>query len=146
MADTPFWSGRNAKFVFILDNKKVEFMTKTWQVKQDATIYADDVGGEDRARPGKIINLYNWTVLAFQKDLKNLNALLTYDAKIDTLTQPFDCGAGILITPNNGTRVGYEGREIIIDDWTFDANPGRTERSMITMPFRSRYFEPVPTI
>lgn len=144
MADTFFWRGRNAHFVLILNNKKVNFTPKTWSVKENATLFTDDVGGEDRSRPGKIINHYDWTITSYQKDLEILNAVLGYDAKIDTLTQPFDVGAGILIFPNNGTKAKFEGREVVIDDWTFDGNPGRTEAGMITMPFRSRYFEPVP--
>lgn len=146
MADTPFWSGKNAKLVFILDNKKVELHPKTWSVKENATIIADDVGGEDRSRLHKIINFYDWNLVCFQKDLKPLVAMLNFDAKIDTQTQPFEVGAGIIIYPNNGTRAGFEGREIMIDDWNFDGNPGRVERGMLTVPFRSRYFEPVPTI
>jgi hypothetical protein len=146
MADAPFWSGRNAKFVWIIDSKKVDVFPKTWSVKQNATVYADDVGGEDRDRPGKIINHYDWTMSLFQKDLSVLKALLGYDAKIDTLTIPFEVGAGILIYPMNGTKAAFEGREITIDDWNFQGNPGRTERGMLDVPFRSRYFEEAPTI
>lgn len=142
----PGFSGKNARLVFVMDRKKVEFIPKTWNVKQRATLIADGVGGEDRDRIGKIIDGYDWALACYQTTLNQLMALLGYDAKLDTNTEPFECGAGIVIYPNNGTRAGFEGREISIDDWTFDGNPGRTERSMLVVPFRTRYFEPVPTI
>lgn len=143
--NTPFWSGKDAKMVFLMDNKKINIYPKTWDVTEDATIIADDVGGEDRSRLQKIVNFYSWNVEAFQPDLELLAAMLNYDAKLDTRTTPFECGAGIIIYPNNGTKAGFEGRELSIDAWKFTGNPGRTERGMITVPFRTRYFEPVPT-
>lgn len=141
----PLMSGKDAVTIFMLGNSKVEFLSKTWEVKEDAVEAHDDVNGEDRTRDQKIINGYDITLGCFMENMRLLEALIADSQQRDTRTQPQDASLGFLLRPSDGSRKGFAGKEITVGAWTW-ANSGRTERMMINFPLRARYLEKVPTI
>lgn len=143
---TPFWAGRNATLVFLRDSKKVEFKDKTWSVKQRGVEASDNVGGEDRSREQTIVDGYDIEIEAFMEDLQELLVLLDDVAQRDTRTQPKEIGVGMLIKPNNGTRVAFQASQVTFGLFEFNGNPGRTERAMLRVPLKARYFDAVPTV
>lgn len=143
---TPFWSGKNATLVFLRDSKKIQFKDRTWSVKQRGVDAEDQVGGEDRARFQTIVDGYDIEIEAYMEDVEELKALILDTADRDTRTQPKDIGVGMLIKPNNGTRAAFQASQVTIGLWEFNGNPGRTERAMLRVPLRARFFDSVATV
>lgn len=140
MPTTPFASGKNHKLVFILNDDKVTLFPRTWNVKENATISADPVNGEDRDRLQKVVNFYEMSVNAYVDTFKPLDALIANSKHLDLLTGAQPAGIAMMIYPNDGTKALYQGRELSIDDWEY--NPGeRATRAMMTIPIRFRYFD-----
>lgn len=142
MAATPFASGKNNKIVLVLNEKRVEIEAKNWTVEENATEDEDDVCGEDRSRPQKVVNFYTMSIECFVKNAKLLKALIDYSKHLDLLTGPQESAIGMMIYPNDGSAALFEGREVLIGAWRY-ASGDRRSRSMTTIPIKVRYFEPV---
>jgi len=145
VAQTPFFNGKNVTLIFLRDSKTIHFLAKSMSVKENATLAADDVNGEDRSRFQKIVNGYDIKIDCYMEDVEQLKTLLEETAQLDTRTQPVDKGVGFLVKPNNATRAAFEATGISIDDWEWNL-AGRTDRSMLTVPVRAQRFDQVPAV
>lgn len=141
----PHWGGRNAVFSFYQDNAKVVLNTKSWSCKPNVTEVADGVCGEDRDRLDSQVNYYELQVEAFLSDLKPVIAMLADTANRDQNVLPLRKQATLSIKPNDGSKVAFAASEVTIGAWELSV-AGRTDRAMIKIPLRARYFDQTPTL
>lgn len=140
----PHWGGRNSTFSFYLNNDKIVLNVKSWSCKPNVTEVADDVCGEDRARLDSQTNYYEVQVEAFLADLKPVIAMLSDTANRDQNVLPFRKQVALSIKPNDGSKVAFAASEMVLGAWELSV-AGRTDRAMIKIPLRARYFDQTPT-
>lgn len=136
----PFASGKNHKFVLLLNDDRVPLAPKSWDIEENATEDEDDVNGEDRSRPQKIVNFYSVNITAYVPDTTLLDKMIEYSNHLDLLVGPQESAIGMMVYPNNGTKALFEGSELTIGAWKY-ASGERRSRSMITIPIKMRYFK-----
>jgi hypothetical protein len=140
--DKLFFRGKDVKLRFFIQSSEIQLNAKTWSCKASTTKYADDVNGEDRSRPGRVINFWEFGFSGYQRDVNAFNAFLGDIANDDAEVQPFIKSVGILIKMIDGTKAAYLATEVTIDDPEMNQG-GRTEAVMLNGGFRARYFKPV---
>lgn len=143
--DTPFFYGKDARLRFLIQSAEIQLNAKTWSCKANTTKYADDVNGEDRSRPGRIINFWEFVFSGYQRDVNAFNAFLADIANDDAQVAPFIKSVGILIKMIGGTKAAYLATEVTIDDPEINQG-GRTQAVMLNGGFRARYFKPVKAV
>ena len=141
----PHWGGKNASFKFYLNGNPVVLNVKSWSCKPNVTEIADGVCGEDRDRLDTITNYYEFQVEAFLSDLRPVAALLSDTANRDQNVLPYRKEVSLTIKPNDGSKSAFVASEMSIGAWDLGVG-GRTDRAMLKVPFRSRYFDPTPTL
>lgn len=145
LASIPFWSGKNATFQLSLNDKTLEIDVTSCEVSRVGTEVVDHVCGEQRSRNQFIIDHYKVNIEYKEQRLAGLQALLDEQANLDQNAEPFEGWIGILIKPNDGTRLGLMGRGMCVDGWSFKI-PGRTERNSGTLPLRFDDIQGLPTL
>jgi len=139
----PFFVGRDCKLKFFIAGVSIgELDAKSFNVKKVATAVADGIIGEDRDRLDSIVNHYELKLTCHNADLKKLVALLADQELIDEGGIPTDQAMAIVIRPKDGSKTGFQASEAVFDDWSFDIG-GMTERAMLEIPIRCRYFKAV---
>ena len=141
----PHWGGRNSQFSFYHNNDKVVLNVKSWSCKPNVTEVADDVCAEDRSRLDSFVNYYELQVEAFLADLKPVIAMLADTANRDQNVLPLRKQVALAIKPNDGSKVAFAASEMSIGAWELSV-AGRTDRAMIKIPLRARYFDQTPTL
>jgi len=142
MANVPTFSGKDSVFRLFSNGIEIVLLAKTWELGPNCTNVNDGVNGEDRDRLQTITNYYEGTLTCFQNDLKALNALLSNTANNDAEALPFDQAFVASFKIIGGPKNNFIGKEMTIDNWR-ENQGGRTERVMLTIPFRCRYFDPI---
>ena len=145
MSYTPTFSGKDAVIRLFINGSEVVLLAKTWEVGPSTTEVADDVNGEPRSRLQTITNHYDGSISCFQNDTKALAALLQNEANDDAEVSPYVKTLGFNFKILDGTRQNFIGRETVLGAWKINQS-GRTERVMLAIPFRCRWFKAVPTI
>lgn len=137
-----FIKGKDSTLVLFIKQVKVAALdVQEYTVKQDIEKIADDVNGEDRSRPDKVINFFDISLKCFNATGDKLKLLLGYDADLDVNQQP-QVDFGFQLKEIGGGGSQFAGEESVIDDWEW-AGGGRKDRSMLTIPLRCRYFKPL---
>ena len=145
MATKPFFSGKDAVLRLFSNGAEVILNAKTWDCGPDVTKVADGVNGEDRDRLQSITNSYSFTADCYMDDAKQIDAMLAWSSNNDAQVAPYDAAAAISIKVLDGSKKAYLAKEVTIDDHRIKQG-GRTERVMITINFRARYFTALPTL
>ncbi len=101
--------------------------------------------GEDRSRPGRVINFWEFQFSGFQRDVIVFNAFLFDIANDDAQVEPLIKSVGILVKMIDNTKAAYLATEVTIDDPEINQG-GRTEAVMLNGGFRARYFKPVKAV
>jgi hypothetical protein len=140
--DKLFFRGAHCKLRFFIQSNEIQLNAKTWSCKANTTKYADDVNGEDRSRPGRMINFWEFQFSGFQRDVLAFNNFLFDIANDDAAAEPLIKSVGILAKMIDGTKAAYLATEVTIDDPELNMG-GRTEAVMLNGGFRARYFKPV---
>lgn len=143
--DKLFFRGKDVRLRLFIEKQEAQLNAKTWSCKANTTKYADDVNGEDRSRPGRIINFWEFAFSGYQRDVLVLNQFLFDIANDDAQVEPLIKSVGILIKMIDGTKAAYLATEVTIDDPEINQG-GRTEAVMLNGGFRARYFKPVKSI
>lgn len=143
--DKLFFRGKDVKLRFFIGPKELQLNAKTWSAKANTTKYADDVNGEDRSRPGRIINFWEFQFSGFQRDIVVFNEFLFDIANDDAQAEPLIKSIGIVIKMIDSTRAAYLATEVTIDDPEINQG-GRTEAVMLNGGFRARYFKPIKAV
>jgi hypothetical protein len=143
--DKLFFRGKDVRLRLFIQSQELQLNAKTWSCKANTTKYADDVNGEDRSRPGRIINFWEFQFSGFQRDVNAFNAFLGDIANDDVQAAPFIKSVGILIKMIDQTKAAYLATEVTIDDPEINQG-GRTEAVMLSGGFRARYFKPVKAV
>lgn len=143
--DKLFFRGKDARLRLMVASNDVQLNAKTWSCKANTTKFADDVNGEDRSRPGRVINFWEFNFSSYQRDLVAFNTFLFDIANDDAEVQPLIKSVGILIKMIDGTKAAYLATEVTMDDPEMNQG-GRTEAVMLNGGFRARYFKPVKAI
>ncbi|MGL1297109.1 hypothetical protein ACSTKD_00015, partial [Vibrio parahaemolyticus] len=68
--------GKDVRLRLFVQSREVQINAKTWNCKANTTKYVDDVNGEDRSRPGRIINFWEFAFSGYQRDVDAFNAFL----------------------------------------------------------------------
>ncbi len=137
------YSGKDAHFAFTLDNQSYAFQSKTWKVKPEGVKVQDPVGGEDRDRIGFILNNFAIEIVLWMPDTTVVDLMTAYQDAKDAGAEDLNIGLGFRIVPPGKKAKKYVCTEACIDDWDWNAQPGRAERALFTMPLRARYFKPL---
>jgi hypothetical protein len=140
--DKLFYRGKDVRLRFFIRLRELQLNAKTWSAKLNSTKYADDVNGEDRSRPGRVPNFWEFQFSGFQRDVLTFNEFLFDIANDDAQVEPFIKSVGILVKMIDGTKAAYLATEVTIDDPEINQG-GRTEAVMLNGGFRARYFKPV---
>src|SRR5438132_13916469 len=127
--DRLFFRGKDARLRFFLDKREMQLNAKTWSAKANTTKYADDVNGEDRSRPGRIINFWEFQFSGYQRDVVAFNGFLFDIANDDAQVEPLIKSVGILIKMIDGTKAAYLATEVTADDPELNQG-GRAEAVM----------------
>ena len=143
--DKLFYRGKDVRLRFFIQSKELQLNAKTWSAKANTTKYVDDVNGEDRSRPGRVINFWEFQFSGFQRDVIVFNAFLFDIANDDAQVEPLIKSVGILVKMIDGTKAAYLATEVTIDDPEINQG-GRTEAVMLNGGFRARYFKPVKAV
>lgn len=140
MPDIPFFSGKDAVFRLFLGGPEVVLNAKTWNCKLNATKVADGVNGEDRDRLQTIPNYFEMNSDCFMNNSKLIDAAVSVIANSDAGVAPLQAAGGMRIRILDGSRVSYIATELVLDDWDIRQG-GRTDRVMMGLPMRFRYFK-----
>ena len=143
--DKLFFRGKDVKLRLFIQSAELQLNAKTWSCKANLTKFADDVNGEDRSRPGRIINFWEFAFAGYQRDVVAFNAFLADIANDDAEVAPFIKNVGILIKMIDGTKAAYNATEVTIDDPELNQG-GRGEAVMLNGGFRARYFKQVKAV
>jgi hypothetical protein len=143
--DKLFFRGKDVKLRFFIQSQELQLNAKTWSCKANTTKYADDVNGEDRSRPGRVINFWEFQFSGYQRDVNAFNAFLGDIANDDAEVAPFIKSVGVLVKMIDGTKAAYLATEVTIDDPELNQG-GRTEAVMLNGGFRARYFKAVKAV
>jgi hypothetical protein len=146
----PFLSGKDAKLRLYLDDgqgklSEVVLTAKTWSVKTNSTKYVDDVDGEDRGRPGNILNFYDLTANCYTSDGATLDAWLLNQANADSQSIPLEVAARMRLKVIGGKAKNYIASELVLDDFDLTQG-GRAERLMGNVTMRFRYFKKTTSV
>lgn len=134
--------GNKATLVFfIAGNPAGEFDVKSWEVTRNATEINDGVCGEDRDRLDSVTNFYGIDVECFSPTAAMIDTLLDEQANDDASGIPTAKTVSFILKPP-GQKKGYNAREVALGAWRVGAG-GRSDRLMIKVPLRARYFEQV---
>lgn len=144
-ANIPFVRGQNVVFKFYQDNKPVYIPAKVWDVEENATEVADDVGGEDRSRLDKVTNFYSMSIDIFQADQAVVQAYLDSQATDDAAQLPKKQTGALQIKHRDGTRAAYLLQEMKAGPMKLSMS-SRTDAYMLNLKVRFRYFKNVPSI
>lgn len=144
MAQTPFFSGKDAVLRVFVDGNEVVLLAKTWNVGPNVTKAADDVNGEDRSRLQSYTNYFELTAECFMDKASQVDAMLADIQNKDARAAPKDQSASIAIKILDGSRRCYAATNVSLDDWKINQG-GRTERVGFTLNFRAQYFDQIPT-
>ncbi len=143
MALVPHATGKCVTVTVFRNGTKIgELTAQSWECKRDATEITDDVLGEDRSRIDSETNFFVIGLKCYQRDFVVLRALLAAQAVDDSGVQPDQIDMGVVMKPKDGTKEGYAGKEGSLGAWSLSAS-GRTDRVMLDLPIRFRYFDPV---
>jgi hypothetical protein len=135
-----FMKGKDSVLVLFVKQVKVAALdVQEYTLKPDIEKIADDVDGEDRSRPDKVINLYDLSLKCFNATADKLVTILDYDVTLDTNEQP-QVDFGLQLKEIGGGTRQFALEECVIDDWEW-AGGGRKDRSMLSIPIRGRYFK-----
>jgi hypothetical protein len=135
-----FMKGKGARLALFIGGVKVDAIdVESWDLSEEAEEIKDDVNGEDRSRPDKVINLYKLSLKCFNATSDKLKALLQYDKNLDDNAQPV-VAFGLKLTDEQNGSDQFGLKECVIDAWKW-ASGGRTARQMLDIPIRGRYFE-----
>ena len=140
--DKLFFRGKDVRLRLFVATKEVQLNAKTWSCKANTTKYADDVNGEDRSRPGRVINFWEFQFSGYQRDVNAFNTFLDDIANDDLDVQPYIKSVGVLVKMIDGTKAAYLATEVTLDDPEMNQG-GRAEAVMLSGGFRARYFKPV---
>lgn len=140
MSDLPFLSGKDGLFRLFLGGPDIQLKTKTWSIKKNAVKVADGVCGEDRDRLQTITNYFEVSSDVFLNNTLQLDAMLNDIAQNDAGLAPLVASGAMRLRILDGSRASYTCGELVIDDWDI-RNGGRTDRLMMGLPMRFRYFK-----
>lgn len=143
-APAPFFAGLHCRMLFIQDNAQVVLETQKVEIKTAGTKANDGVNGEPRNRHAFYVDGYEISVTAWLTDLTPVKALLRNQQNEDASALPLTKAFGIVVFPPNSAKAAINADEVTIDDWSWSI-PGRTERSLITVPMRARFLKDVRT-
>jgi hypothetical protein len=145
MAYTPTFSGKDASIRLFINGQEVVLLAKTWEIGPNTTEVSDGVNGEQRDRLQSITNYFEGNISCFQSDTKALAALIANEQNDDAEVPPFVKTLGFNFKILDGTRQNFIGRETVLGAWKVNQS-GRSERVMLAIPIRCRWFIPVPTV
>lgn len=135
------FTGKNCTFKFFMGGKSIgELDVRSFSCKPNIVAIADGVCGENRDRLDKEVNYYELTMSCFQKDLTKLKNILADQDAEDDGAVPTVKDFAMVIKTKGGEKGGYIAQECVLDDWNFDIG-GRTDRVMLDLPIRCRYFK-----
>jgi hypothetical protein len=138
----PTFSGKDAVIRFFFNGSEVPVLAKTWEIGPNVTDVADGVNGEQRDRLQTIVNYFEGTMTVYQNDVSALLQLLSNINNDDLEVLPLDKTFGFNFKILDGTRQNFVGKEGVIGAFRVNQG-GRTERVMLSIPFRCRYFSQV---
>lgn len=141
----PFWSGKNAKTLFFIGDKKVVLDDSSISIKRYGTKAEDGVNGEPRNRRQFITDGYEISVEGKQQQIDLLEAFLEEQEKLDANVIPEDKALGVLIQLNNGTSRSFQLINVTIDDWDISWK-GRSDRNAYSLPMRADDVQKLPTL
>lgn len=142
MADVPFILGIQSVFKFFIDGKEIILNAKSWSVKANVTKIADGVNGEERDRLDRTVNYFEITADCYQRNTDLLEAAINDIVNDDQSVTPLEKAGGCRLKIRDGSRKAFLCKEIILDDFDINAS-GRSDRTMVKLNFRCRYFESV---
>ncbi len=142
MAATPNIRGKSIRLIFTFNGKNVEIIAKGIGIKEIATKGMDQACGEDRGRPFKETDAFQFTYQAYQKDQALLDACLAQIAQGDASLAPLGSVIGMVIKNPDGTSAAYKASEVTNDEIDFGAS-ARTDAAMFNHGFVARYFNKV---
>lgn len=142
---TPYASGKNWDVAFTQSDKKVLVRVKTWKVGREGVMAEDGVNGDDRNENQFITTGFSFEMELFVRDAKIILATFPSQEAEDSQTLPPDQQIGLSMKPNNGTRAGFALRDVTLGAWDLNS-AGMTDRSMIKLPFKAKYFDPVAVV
>lgn len=145
MAGTPFFSGKDAVLRLFINGKETILNCKSWDANPNVTKVNDGVNGEDRDRLQVIVNYFEFTASCFMDKAQQIPDVLAYYGNNDAQVTPYDAAAAIQFKLLDGSKAAYVAKEVTVDDIKI-SNSGRTDRVMLSLNFRARYFDAVPSI
>src|ERR1700690_3693041 len=122
MSDVSFFKGQQAVFRVFLDSQELILNTKSWNVKVNVTKIADGVNGEDRDRLDRVVNYFEISADAFQRDVLVLQGFLKDIKNDDASVFGLAKGGGMRLKILDGSRKSFQCKEMTFDDWDFSAS------------------------
>ena len=145
MATTPFFSGKDAVLRLFINGNETILNAKSWDASPNVTKVNDGVNGEDLDRLQVIVNYFEFTASCFMDSAKQIPDILAYYANNDAQVLPYDAAAAIQFKILDGSKRAFVAKEVTVDDCKI-SNSGRGDRVMISVNFRARYFDAIPTL
>ncbi len=142
MPSVDFFAGKDLVLRVFVNGQEVVLNTKTFNVKANVTKANDGINGEDRDRLTRYINFFDISANCYQNDAKLLQALLDDIKNDDSQVAKLAKAAGIRIRVLDGSKAAFVVKELILDDFDFQST-GRTDKAMMNINMRCRYFDPV---
>lgn len=144
-APLPYWSGKDSKLKFFFEDKTLLIDVMSWSVKPNVVEAADGVCGELRDRLQTIINFYEVQIEGKQEKMAAIGEFLKEQQRLDDRVIAAEKAVGILIFPLDGTQAAYQCREYTLGAWELSAK-ARTDRNMLNVPGRCRWFDELKTL
>ena len=145
MASTPFFSGKDAVLRLFINGKETILNAKSWDASPNITKVNDGVNGEDRDRLQSIVNYFEFSASCYMDSGAQIPDVLAYYANNDAQVLPFDAAAAIQFKILDGSKKAFVAKEVTVDDVKI-SNSGRTDRVMLSLNFRARYFDATPSL
>ncbi len=141
----PVWSGRNATVVFLLKGAKLEVPIASGSVTRRGVESDDDFCGADRSEPDFETQGFDIDLDFKQRKAEFLEAMIDYQADLDSLVQPEESAVAFVIKPNDGTNIAFQARgRVTPGAWNFQF-AGKQKNSG-KCPLKAQYWEKVPTL
>ena len=137
---TPKWAGKNAKWLFSLDDQQTAIDVVSFTIDEIADVVEDDFCGEDRTASQKLTKFYEIELQTKQTKFELLERLLVDTDNTDANTEPLEGWVAVKVQFNDGTQKALTMAGFTILPWKMSVG-GQRQRNEMPLKVRVKYIK-----
>jgi hypothetical protein len=135
---TPKWAGKNAKWLFSLDDQQTAIDVVSFKVTEVADVVEDDFCGEDRTDSQKLTKYYDVELQCKQTKFEILERMLVDTENTDSNTEPLEGWVAVKVTFNDETQKALSMAGFTILPWELNVG-GQRQRNEMPLKVRVKW-------